>query len=236
MGIINYDLKINQNMNNIFLNIICILLGISFFYINNNIFIKILLLGLTVYYIIRLFINYNDLIKNKKKKKEQSSFDNSYNSYYRNKYHYTTNDNKKRKNEDWYDYYNRMNEDRKQKFYDEYERLKEEYRKKQEEYYKRNGRYYNEDDYKKNYYNDKQYYSNNKTNSISEKISNAFKLLKLNPSDTEKVIKSRYRELAIKWHPDKWTTDTMENQKIAERNFKKLSAAYEIIKEYKNIK
>lgn len=251
MGVINYKSIIKKTNYNIFLNIISIILGVSFLNlsITNNIIVKIIFIILIIFNTVMLIINYNNLInyrkKLKEKEKEKSSFDDSYNSYfykkyskYNDPYSYSNNDYyKKRKTEDWYDYYNRVNEEKKQKLYEEYEKLKEEYRKKQEEYYRKNGNYYQ--DYQ--YYENK-YKSNSNDNyktttiSISEKTSNAFKLLKLNINDSEKVIKIRYRELAIKWHPDKWVNNTLENQKIAERNFKKLGAAYELIKQYKNIK
>lgn len=69
----------------------------------------------------------------------------------------------------------------------------------------------------------------------SEKLENAYKLLKISKNDSIERIKEVYRELAKKWHPDKWITDSTENQKIAERNFKKLQAAYDLIKKDKNI-
>ena len=70
---------------------------------------------------------------------------------------------------------------------------------------------------------------------IDNKIDNAFKLMSLNKDDDEKTIKKRYRELSMKWHPDKYQNDTMENQGIATRNFTKLNSAYETIKKHKNI-
>ena len=48
-------------------------------------------------------------------------------------------------------------------------------------------------------------------------------------------IKGKFRELAKKWHPDIFATDTRENQDIANRNFQKLNAAYELIKNDRNI-
>jgi len=71
---------------------------------------------------------------------------------------------------------------------------------------------------------------------IDNTIDNAFKLLSLNKDDDEKTIKKRYRELSMKWHPDKYQNDTLENQGIATRNFTKLNNAYEAIKKYKQIK
>lgn len=68
-----------------------------------------------------------------------------------------------------------------------------------------------------------------------EKLSNAYKLLKLKNDDTIDKIKSTYRKLAIKWHPDKWYTSSDENKSIADRNFRKLNNAYDLIKEDMNI-
>lgn len=63
----------------------------------------------------------------------------------------------------------------------------------------------------------------------------AFKLFKLNKESTEIDIKKRFRLLAKTWHPDKFTNDTDDNKKIAERNFQKVNNAYELIKKYKNM-
>ena len=63
----------------------------------------------------------------------------------------------------------------------------------------------------------------------------AFGLMKLKLDSTPGEIKKTYRKLVLKWHPDRWTTDTEENQVIAERNFKKLNNAYNLIKQHKNI-
>lgn len=64
----------------------------------------------------------------------------------------------------------------------------------------------------------------------------AFGLMKLKVDSTSDEIKKKYRKLVLKWHPDRWSTDTEENQVIAERNFKKLNNAYSLIKQHKNIK
>lgn len=67
-------------------------------------------------------------------------------------------------------------------------------------------------------------------------ISTSAKLLGINiVQDDEDTIKKKYRKLAMKWHPDRFATDTKENQEIAKRNFQKVSDAYEKIKQYKNI-
>lgn len=67
-------------------------------------------------------------------------------------------------------------------------------------------------------------------------ISNSSKILGINiVQDDEIVIKKKYRSLAMKWHPDKFANDTKENQDIANRNFQKISGAYDVVKKYKNI-
>ena len=66
-------------------------------------------------------------------------------------------------------------------------------------------------------------------------IVDAYKLLNLKYTDTPAVIKKRYRNLAMQWHPDKFATDTKDKQEIASRNFQKLNKAYNIIKKHKNI-
>ena len=72
------------------------------------------------------------------------------------------------------------------------------------------------------------------TPKIDNSIDNSYKLMSLNKDDDEKTIKKRYRELSMKWHPDKFQNDTTENQGIATRNFTKLNNAYELIKKHKN--
>ena len=68
-----------------------------------------------------------------------------------------------------------------------------------------------------------------------DKLKNAYTLLRLSDSDSEDKIKKTYRTLAIKWHPDKWSTSTEQHKKIAGRNFRKLQNAYDLIKKDKNI-
>ena len=79
-------------------------------------------------------------------------------------------------------------------------------------------------------------YEQRTTYTSGSSLDNAFKLMKLEYIDSEIVIKKRYRELSMKWHPDRWSCDNVENQAIANRNFVKLNNAYELIKKFKNIK
>lgn len=79
-------------------------------------------------------------------------------------------------------------------------------------------------------------YNNTTKKKNGYSIDDAFQLFKLNKSSDIIIIKKKYRELAKKWHPDKWSTDKKENQKIAERNFQKVNNAYGVIKQYKGMK
>ena len=42
-------------------------------------------------------------------------------------------------------------------------------------------------------------------------------------------IKSAYRKLALKWHPDKWVNGTDAEKKTAEEKFKEASEAYSVL-------
>lgn len=52
-----------------------------------------------------------------------------------------------------------------------------------------------------------------------------YKVLDLQPSCTQQEIKSAYRKLAMKWHPDK----NPNNKKEAEEKFKQIAEAYETL-------
>jgi len=66
-------------------------------------------------------------------------------------------------------------------------------------------------------------------------IKKSYQLMNLKLTDDIITIKKKYRELAKKYHPDKFAQDTYKSQEAANRNFQKLNEAYSIIKKYKNI-
>ena len=42
-------------------------------------------------------------------------------------------------------------------------------------------------------------------------------------------IKSAYRKLALKWHPDRWVNGSDAEKKTAEENFKEAAEAYSVL-------
>ena len=60
-------------------------------------------------------------------------------------------------------------------------------------------------------------------------ISKSYKLFGLEEKCSDVDIKKKYRELSKKWHPDKFSNDSLENQEIAKRNFQKVNSAYNVI-------
>lgn len=58
---------------------------------------------------------------------------------------------------------------------------------------------------------------------------NYYEMLELPKNASEADIKKAYRRLALKWHPDK----NPDNQKEAEKRFKEISEAYEVLSDSK---
>lgn len=55
--------------------------------------------------------------------------------------------------------------------------------------------------------------------------SDYYKILNLSKNCTKEDIKKNYKQLALKWHPDRNKT----NKEVAEEKFKKISEAYEVL-------
>jgi hypothetical protein len=101
--------------------------------------------------------------------------------------------------------------------------------------YKFNSEYYQKllDEMLNDVYN-KQRYGYSIQHKRRDELADAYQLFKLKPDCTIDDIKKTYRKYATIWHPDKWVTDTQENQEISKRNFQKLNSAYEIFKKHRN--
>lgn len=56
-----------------------------------------------------------------------------------------------------------------------------------------------------------------------------YEVLGVAKNASEDDIKSAYRKLALKWHPDRWVSGTDAEKKTAEENFKEASEAYQVL-------
>ena len=54
----------------------------------------------------------------------------------------------------------------------------------------------------------------------------SYHLLDANESETRSEIQKKYKKLAMRFHPDKWSQKTLEEQKEAELVFQKISTAW----------
>lgn len=60
-------------------------------------------------------------------------------------------------------------------------------------------------------------------------IKGYYKTLGVNENATQEEIKKAYRQLALKFHPDRWATASEEEKKKAEDEFKKVAEAYDTL-------
>jgi DnaJ-domain-containing protein 1 len=59
----------------------------------------------------------------------------------------------------------------------------------------------------------------------------AYAVLGLQPGVDGQAVRQAYKQLAARFHPDKWVLATVEEQADAEEQFKRVAAAYQIIME-----
>jgi len=69
-----------------------------------------------------------------------------------------------------------------------------------------------------------------------EDTESAYKILEVSPNATNEEVKKAYREMAIKYHPDKVSHLGEEIKKSAEEKFKNVNEAYEKIKKERGIR
>ena len=56
-----------------------------------------------------------------------------------------------------------------------------------------------------------------------------YEVLGLQKGASAEEIKSAYKKMALKWHPDRWVSGTEAEKKTAEENFKEASEAYSVL-------
>ena len=56
-----------------------------------------------------------------------------------------------------------------------------------------------------------------------------YKILEVPENATDEQIKSSYKKMALKWHPDRWVNGTEDEKKTAEDKFKQLNEAYSVL-------
>ena len=64
----------------------------------------------------------------------------------------------------------------------------------------------------------------------------AYAILEISRTATDDEVKSAYRRMAMKHHPDKVATLGPDVQKAAEEKFRKIQQAYETIKQQRGMK
>ena len=64
----------------------------------------------------------------------------------------------------------------------------------------------------------------------------AYTILEISPSATDDEVRTAYRRMAMKYHPDRVSTLGEDVQKAAEEKFKKVQEAYESIKKQRGMK
>ena len=68
-----------------------------------------------------------------------------------------------------------------------------------------------------------------------EDTDSAYAVLEISPSATDDEVRSAYRRMAMKNHPDKVATLGPEVQKAAEEKFRQIQEAYERIKKERGL-
>ncbi len=66
-------------------------------------------------------------------------------------------------------------------------------------------------------------------------VDSAYEVLEISPDATNEEVKSAYRRMAMKHHPDKVSTLGPDVQKAAEEKFRKIQQAYETIKKERGL-
>ena len=77
---------------------------------------------------------------------------------------------------------------------------------------------------------------NNNRSSSGVASTKLYDVLGVDPRATDEDIKKTFRKLALKWHPDKWTSGSKKEQDDAETKFKQITEAYGVLSDTKKRK
>ncbi|MGN0190403.1 MAG: J domain-containing protein [Candidatus Cryptobacteroides sp.] len=79
------------------------------------------------------------------------------------------------------------------------------------------------------------WYGNPGGNAAEVTLSGAYRTLEISPDASDNEVRSAFKRLAVKYHPDKYATEPQEVQHKAEENFKKVNEAYQLIRKRRGL-
>lgn len=69
----------------------------------------------------------------------------------------------------------------------------------------------------------------------SAAVASAYRTLGVTPDASDSEVKSAYKRLALRFHPDRYASAGREEQHSAEEQFKKVNEAYQVIKKKRGL-
>ena len=69
----------------------------------------------------------------------------------------------------------------------------------------------------------------------SSALADAYRTLGISPEATDSEVKSAFKRLAVRFHPDKYATESQDVQHAAEEKFKQVNEAYQRIRKQRGL-
>ena len=69
----------------------------------------------------------------------------------------------------------------------------------------------------------------------SSALADAYRTLGISPEATDSEVKSAFKRLAVRYHPDKYATESQDVQHAAEEKFKQVNEAYQRIRKQRGL-
>ena len=66
-------------------------------------------------------------------------------------------------------------------------------------------------------------------------LADAYRTLGISPEATDSEVKSAFKRLAVRYHPDKYATESQDVQHAAEEKFKQVNEAYQRIRKQRGL-